>query len=214
MSNIKGKNAWTALSIVGEYVDTVDKMEDLKATGSPSVTIFGSARLKDNDPDYINCVSISSKLTQLGFNVITGGGPGIMEAANKGSFITKGPVPTKSVGIGIELPFEAGNNEFINSNYDVTLKYFFIRKVMLMNYSSMYLAFKGGLGTLDEVFEVITLMQTGKIDKRPVYLFGSTFWNPLIKWIKEEMLVNSGTINEKDLELLKVIDTFDEIVLF
>jgi uncharacterized protein (TIGR00730 family) len=213
MSGIKGKNAWTALSIVGEYVDTVDKMEDIKVTGVPSVSIFGSARLKDGTPEYENCLHISAGLARLGYNIITGGGPGIMEAGNKGAYLCQdeGVTKTKSIGIGIELPFEAGNNDYININYDVSLKYFFIRKVMLTNYSDMYLAFTGGLGTLDEVFEVVTLMQTGKIEKRPVYLVGSSFWNPLLKWITDEMLHNSKTISEGDLDLITVIDSLEDL---
>lgn len=221
----KGRNSWSAFKIMGEYVDTVDKMEELKENKLPSVTVFGSARLNENTDEYKLCYGIVNKFTSLGYNVITGGGPGIMEAANKASkehilrtteshlipsnCITK----PKSVGIGIELPFESGNNEYIDKGFSVELKYFFIRKVMLMNYSDLYLVFKGGFGTLDELFEVLTLMQTGKIDKKPIYLVGSEYWGGLIDWIKNEMLLNSNTISEKDLDLIKIINTFDDINL-
>ena len=214
MGNIKGKNAWKALSIMGEYVDTTDVLEGFKSIStSPIVTIFGSSRLKEDSEDYQLCEGFAKKLSENGYSVITGGGPGIMEAANKGAYENLDDLATqkvKSIGIGIELPFEGGNNNYLSHGYDISLKYFFIRKLMLMDYSSAFFAFKGGIGTLDELFEVMTLMQTGKIKKRPIYLVGTDFWNPLIRWIKDEMLFNSKTISEGDLDLITLIDTFDE----
>ncbi len=213
MNNTKGKNAWTALSIIGEYVDTKDIMEDFKQKSiSPTVTVFGSARLKEDTEDYKLCEFFTSRLGEMGYSVITGGGPGIMEAANKGVYEASLKFDkVKSIGIGIELPFEGGNNDYVSHGYDMTLKYFFIRKLMLMDYSSMFLVFKGGLGTLDELFEVMTLMQTGKIKKRPIYLVGSEYWGGLVSWIKEQMLFKNNTISEGDLDLFKVIDEFDEL---
>ena len=214
MEYSKGKNAWTALSIMGEYVDSKDILEGFKEKhGKNVVTVFGSARLDEESEDYKLCEEFTKKLSELGNSVITGGGPGIMEAANKGVYQNLGNLPSpkvKSVGIGVDLPFEGGNNDYISHGYNMSLKYFFVRKIMLIDYSKEFFAFKGGMGTLDELFETVTLMQTGKITKRPIYLVGSEFWGGLVDWIKEQMLSKNKTISEKDLDLFKIIDTFDE----
>jgi len=215
MEYSKGKNAWKALSIMGEYVDTKDILEDFKKLEyAKAITVFGSARLKKDSKDYKLCEEFTKKLSIKGYSIITGGGPGIMEAANKGSYegASLNIYPNiKSIGIGIELPFESGNNDFISHGYSMSLKYFFIRKTMLINYSDAFLVFKGGLGTLDELFEAWTLMQTGKIKKRPIYLVNSEYWSGLIDWIKTTMIEQSKTVSKKDLNLIHVIDNFDEI---
>jgi hypothetical protein len=217
MEYSKGKNAWKALSIMGEYVDTKDILEDFKKLeDSKAITVFGSARLKKDSKDYQLCEEFTNKLSQKGYSIITGGGPGIMEAANKGSYDfikSSHHTDVKSIGIGIELPFESGNNKYISHGYSMSLKYFFIRKTMLINYSDAFVVFKGGLGTLDELFEAWTLMQTGKIKKRPIYLVNSQYWSGLIDWIKTTMIEQSKTVSEKDLNLIHVIDNYKDIDL-
>ena len=213
MEYSKGKNAWKALSIMGEYVDTKDILEGFKSLEySKAVTVFGSARLDPESEDYKLCEDFTRKLSHQGYSIITGGGPGIMEAANKGVYEAININPNiKSIGIGIELPFESGNNKYISHGYSMSLKYFFIRKTMLINYSDAFVVFKGGLGTLDELFEAWTLMQTGKIRKRPIYLVNSKYWSGLVDWIKETMIKDSKTVSPGDLDLLHVIDDFNEI---
>ncbi len=215
MEYSKGKNAWKALSIMGEYVDSKDMLEDFRSLEySKAVTVFGSARLDPESKDYKLCEDFTKKLSLEGWSVITGGGPGIMEAANKGAYegtsLNINP-NIKSIGIGIELPFESGNNKYISHGYSMSLKYFFIRKIMLIDYSDAFIVFKGGLGTLDELFEAWTLMQTGKIRKRPIYLVNSEYWSGLVDWIKETMIKDSKTVSPGDLDLLRVIDDFNEI---
>jgi len=173
----------------------------------PAITVFGSARIKEDKQAYKNAVKLSEKISkELNFNIITGGGPGIMEAANKGSH---GVENTESIGIGIILPFENGGNQYTSVNEQ--FKYFFSRKVMLINYSRAYIAMQGGFGTLDEIFEVLTLMQTSKIPKSKIYLVDVEFYKPLMEFIKTSLLKNN-LINKEDLDLLVLTDDFDFII--
>lgn len=173
----------------------------------PAITVFGSARIKEDKQAYKDAVNLSEKISkELNFNIITGGGPGIMEAANKGSH---GVENTESIGIGIILPFEDGGNQYTSVNEQ--FKYFFSRKVMLINYSRAYIAMQGGFGTLDEIFEVLTLMQTSKIPKSKIYLVDVEFYKPLMEFIKTSLLKNN-LINKEDLDLLVLTDDFDFII--
>jgi len=192
-------------NIVKDFENGIHIMSNFQ---QKAITIFGSARLKENTEEYKKTVEISKKISDsLNLNIITGGGPGIMEAANKGAHLSGN---SESIGMGIILPFEnIEGNSFTTVNEK--FKYFFSRKVMLINYSVAFIAMKGGFGTLDEIFEVLTLMQTGKIKKSNIYLFGSDFYNPLIDFIKKSLLKNK-VINEKDLDLLIVTDDVDFII--
>ena len=172
---------------------------------------FGSARIKEDNKYYKDTMKMSKIASKRGYDVITGGGPGLMEAANRGAY--KVNDETKSVGIGIELPFEAGNNPYINFDYNLTFRYFYIRKVMLINFSEVYVGLPGGFGTLEEIFEVITLMQTNKLPKRKVVLYGKEFWKPLLKWVNDRLL-EDGLISVKDLDLIEIIDEPKEIKKF
>jgi uncharacterized protein (TIGR00730 family) len=173
----------------------------------PCVTIFGSARMKPDNKYYQLATTIGEELSLNGYGVITGGGPGIMEAGNKGA--KKGGSP--SVGLNIDLPFEASSNPYIDSDKNINFDYFFVRKVMFVKYSQAFVVMPGGMGTLDELFEAITLIQTKKIDLFPIILVGSSFWAGMVTWIKD-VLVAEGTISKKDLELISVVDTPDEIL--
>lgn len=206
-STIQGGNAWQALRLMGEIVDGYDTMGNIKK----GVTFFGSARIKEDNKYYKDTMKMSKIASKRGYDVITGGGPGLMEAANRGAY--KVNDETKSVGIGIELPFEAGNNPYINFDYNLTFRYFYIRKVMLINFSEVYVGLPGGFGTLEEIFEVITLMQTNKLPKRKVVLYGKEFWKPLLKWVNDRLL-EDGLISVKDLDLIEIIDEPKEIKKF
>ena len=182
----------------------VDSFESLSKVG-PSVTVFGSARTKPSDPDYKATVAMSKLLAKNNLAVITGGGPGIMEAANKGAAQGKG----KSVGLNIELPFEQSGNKY--ANLPINFHYFFSRKVCLVKYSMAFVYLPGGFGTLDEFFEVLTLVQTHRIPHFPLILFGSDYWSGLLKWMKST-LKSGGYIGPKDLDLFKIVDTPEEAV--
>jgi len=194
---------WSIFKIMGEFVDGYDRMLKI----GPCVSIFGSARLKPDSHYYKKATDLASKLTEMGFGVITGGGPGIMEAANKGARESKG----KSVGLCIDLPFEEKANKYVDPNFLITFNYFFARKVMFVKYAQSFVVFPGGFGTLDELFEALTLMQTHKISRFPVILVGTDFWGGLIDWIKTTLIEN-GTIGPNDLNLFKVTDDLDEVV--
>jgi len=172
----------------------------------PCVSIFGSARTTEENPYYTLAEEIAYKLTQNGYGVITGGGPGIMEAANKGAQRGEG----KSVGLNIVLPFEQSSNPFIDNDKLINFDYFFVRKVMFVKYAQGFIVLPGGVGTLDELFEAITLIQTKKIGKFPIVLVGKSFWSGLIDWIKATMLAKEKNISPEDLELFSVVDTSDE----
>jgi len=203
-NELKTNDSWSVFKIMGEFVDG---FENLRKIG-PCVSIFGSARTKPNHPHYKLTVNIAERIVELGFGIITGGGPGIMEAANKGAKNALGP----SVGLCIDLPFEQTQNKFIDDDKFLDFDYFFVRKVMFMKYAQAFIVMPGGFGTLDELFEALTLIQTKKSDKFPVILVGKSFWHGFISWIKEELLTNNQYISKIDLDLFSVVDTPDEVV--
>jgi uncharacterized protein (TIGR00730 family) len=192
---------WRVLRITGEFVEGFDMLAGL----GPAVTIFGSARVGEDSPWYQAAQRTGEKLVEAGFSVITGGGPGIMEAANRGAFEAGGV----SVGANIELPHEQGINEYVN--LPLNFRYFFVRKTMFVKYAEGFILFPGGFGTLDELFESLTLIQTGKIGNFPVVLFDVAFWQDVIGWVKKQLL-GGGLIAAGDLDLLTVTDDVDQAV--
>lgn len=196
------QDTWRMFRIMAEFVDGFEKLAGIE----PAVTIFGSARTQPSDPEYRIARQIAFKLAKNGFSVLTGGGPGIMEAANRGAQEAGG----RSVGCNIELPFEQVPNPYINTL--VSFRYFFVRKVMFVKYASAFIIMPGGFGTLDELFEALTLIQTRKIQPFPVVLVGSAYWKGLLDWIREEVLLRSKNVDPQDLEIFKVLDDPDEIV--
>lgn len=198
------RDSWIVFKIMAEFVEGFEKMAEI----GPCVSVFGSARTKPGTPYYELAVEISRKLTQAGFGIITGGGPGIMEAGNKGAKDGGGA----SVGLNIELPFEQHLNPYIDSDKEINFNYFFVRKVMFVKYAQGFVALPGGFGTLDELFEALTLIQTLKIERFPVVLVGTEFWSGLINWLQTNLLEKEGNISPKDLELFKIVDTADEVV--
>ncbi len=197
------EDSWSIFKIMGEFVEGYDKLFKI----GPCVSIFGSARSQPNNPYYKMATDTAKKMTEKGFGVITGGGPGIMEAANKGAHQGKG----KSVGLGISLPFEQGVNEFVDPNYVIDFNYFFARKVMFVKYAQGFIVFPGGFGTLDEFFEAMTLIQTQKVTRFPIVLVGRDYWSGLVKWIKETMVANK-TISPDDIDLFTLTDDHNEAV--
>jgi len=197
------KDSWMVFKVMAEFVDGYEKLAKI----GPCVSIFGSARLKPESKYYEMAVEIAEKITKLGFGIITGGGPGIMEAGNKGAFNGQG----RSIGLNIDLPFEQHFNPYINKSYSMNFDYFFVRKVMFVKYSQGFVVMPGGFGTLDELTEAITLIQTNKIGKFPIVLVGSEFWGGLLEWFKATLL-KEGMIAEDDLDLYRVVDTADEAV--
>ena len=193
--------SWHAFEIMAEFVGATEKLKKI----TPAVSIFGSARTKPGHPYYKLTEEIALLLSESGFSVISGGGPGIMEAANKGAFAGVGP----SVGLNIELPFEQSGNPY--QDIGLSFKYFFMRKVMFVKYASAYIVMPGGFGTLDELMEAITLVQTGKSRKIPIILVGSSFWAGLIDWLKNT-LVAEGMANPEDMMLIQSIDDPKQIV--
>lgn len=202
-SDIKASDSWQIFRIMSEFVDGFERMARI----GPCVSIFGSARTKPENPFYKLAEEIAYKLTLEGYGVITGGGPGIMEAANKGARKGNG----KSVGLNIELPFEQKPNEFIDLDKSINFHYFFVRKTIFLKYSQGFIALPGGFGTMDELFESLTLVQTHKIGEFPVVLVGKKYWQGLIEWIKATM-VAAGNVNESDLDYFHIVDTADEAV--
>ena len=200
----KTNDSWAIFKIMSEFVEGYEKMSRIK----PCVTIFGSARFTDDDPSYIAAEEIAFKLSQKGYGVITGGGPGIMEAGNKGANRGGGT----SVGLNIELPFEQNGNPYIDNDKLITFDYFFVRKVMFVKYSQGFIVMPGGFGTLDEVFEALTLIQTGKIARFPIILYGKDYWEGLINWFKDTLLDKYKSINEEDLMLFRLVNTPDEAI--
>ncbi|WP_017258577.1 LOG family protein [Pedobacter arcticus] len=199
---IKVTDSWQIFKIMAEFVDGFEKLAKI----GPCVSIFGSARTKNENKYYQTAVEIGRRLTERGYGVITGGGPGIMEAGNKGAYEAGG----KSVGINIELPFEQFNNRYIDRDKILDFDYFFVRKVMFMKYSQGYIVLPGGFGTMDELFEAMTLIQTGKIARFPIVLVGVDYWKGLIDWIKTTMLESEHNINPEDLNLFRLVDTAEE----
>lgn len=195
------KDSWMVFKVMAEFVDGYEKLAKI----GPCVSIFGSARMKEGDPYFEMAVDIAQKITEIGFGIITGGGPGIMEAGNKGARLAGG----KSIGLNIELPFEQHFNPYIDKHYSMDFNYFFVRKVMFVKYSQGFIVMPGGFGTLDELSEAMTLIQTQKIARFPIVLVGSKFWSGLLDWFKETLLGN-GLISEEDLSLYRVVDTAEE----
>ncbi len=194
-------DTWRVFRIMGEFVTGFDEL----ATLSRGISIFGSARTSKDDPDYAAAQETAALLARAGFAVITGGGPGIMEAANRGAFDAGG----RSIGCNIELPFEQGSNPYLTKG--LKFKYFFVRKMMFVKYSLGFIIFPGGFGTLDELFEALTLIQTQKIRNFPVVLFGSDYWNGLLNWIRDYAL-RDGKVTDEDLGRLHLTDSPAEVV--
>jgi uncharacterized protein (TIGR00730 family) len=203
-SQLKGENSWTMFKVISEFVDGFERMNKI----GPCVSIFGSARTKSDNPYYKVAVDIARQLTVEGWGVITGGGPGIMEAGNKGASLYGGT----SVGLNINLPFEQSHNQYIDSDKNMEYRYFFVRKVMFVKYAQAFVVLPGGFGTMDELFEVLTLVQTLRIDKVPVILVGTSFWSGLIDWIKNVMLERENNVNAVDLNLFWLVDEPTEVV--
>lgn len=197
------KDSWMVFKVMSEFVDGYEKLAKI----GPCVSIFGSARLKPEDKYYNVAVDIAKKITEIGFGVITGGGPGIMEAGNRGAKEGGG----KSIGLNIELPFEQQFNPYIDKSYSINFDYFFVRKVMFVKYSQGFIVLPGGFGTLDELSEALTLIQTKKIGRFPIVLVGSEFWSGLLDWFKETLLKNN-LIKEEDLSLFRVVDSAEDAV--
>jgi uncharacterized protein (TIGR00730 family) len=197
-------DSWRVFKIISELVEGFEKLARI----GPCVSIFGSARTHYNDKYYKLAEEIAYKLTQNGYGVITGGGPGIMEAANKGAKRGNG----KSVGINIDLPFEQRPNTFIDPDKLITFDHFFVRKVMFMKYAQGFIVLPGGFGTFDELFEAITLIQTRKIGKFPIILVGEKYWSGLLKWIREEMVEEEHNVSSEDLNIFSLVDTADDAV--
>lgn len=203
-NEIKTNDSWALFKIMGEFVNGFEKMSQI----GPCVSIFGSARTKPEDKYYKLAQDIAHKIVDHGYGVITGGGPGIMEAGNKGAHLGGGT----SVGLNIELPFEQHDNPYIDSDKNINFDYFFVRKVMFVKYSQGFVVMPGGFGTLDELFEAITLIQTKKIDKFPIILVGTEFWTGLMDWVKATLLEKFATISAHDLDLIHIVDNEEEVL--
>ena len=200
----KSHDSWSVFKIMGELVEGYEKLSQL----GPCVSIFGSARTKPDNKFYKETVEISESIVKLGLGVITGGGPGIMEAANKGAQKAGGV----SVGLNIDLPHEQMPNPFIDSDKVIDFDYFFVRKVMFVRYAQAFVVMPGGFGTLDEFFEAITLIQTHKIERFPVILYGSEFWSGCIEWIKNVVRKKFNNVSEDEIFLFEVVDSKNEII--
>mgnify|MGYP003345063968 FL=1 len=203
-NELKTKNSWMLFKIMSEFVEGFEKM----GLHNPCISIFGSARTPNTHPNYKLASEIAQRIVGLGFGVITGGGPGIMEAANKGAQEAGGA----SVGLTIDLPFEENHNNYIDKDRMINFDYFFVRKVMFVKYAQAFVVLPGGFGTLDELMEAITLIQTSKIKKIPIILVGTSFWSGLIDWLKQTLLAQNNTISEGDLDLFSCVDTADEVI--
>ena len=203
-NEIRTNDSWAIFKIMAEFVNGYERMGQI----GPCVTIFGSARTKPDAPNYLLAEQIAYKISKAGYGVITGGGPGIMEAGNKGAHLGGGA----SVGLNIELPFEQHFNPYIDRDKNLNFDYFFVRKVMFVKYSQGFVVMPGGFGTLDELFEAITLIQTKKVAKFPIILVGQDFWSGLIDWIKTVLIEKELTVGAEDLNLIKIVDSADEVV--
>lgn len=203
-NDIKSNDSWAIFKIMAEFVEGFGKLQNIK----PCVSIFGSARTQPDNPNYILAEEIAFKLTEKGYGVITGGGPGIMEAANKGAMRGKGV----SVGLNIDLPFEQNANPYIDRDKLINFDFFFVRKVMFVKYSQGFIVLPGGMGTFDELFEAITLIQTNKIGKFPIVLVNRSYWEGLMDWIKKTVLEEYANVSAEDMELFSLCDTADEAI--
>ncbi|MFN4762644.1 TIGR00730 family Rossman fold protein [Gillisia sp. Q332] len=203
-NEIKTNDSWAIFKIMGEFVKGYEKLSQI----GPCVSIFGSARTKPDQKYYKLAEKIAQKIVDHGYGVITGGGPGIMEAGNKGAHLAGGT----SVGLNIDLPFEQHDNPYIDSNKNVDFDYFFVRKVMFVKYSQGFVVMPGGFGTLDELFEALTLIQTNKIDKFPIILVGTEYWGGLLDWIRKTLQDDFENISDGDIDLVQLVDTEDEVI--
>ncbi len=203
-TGLKGESSWRIFKIMSEFVDGFETMNQI----GPCISIFGSARTKPDHPYYQMAVDLAKALVDEGYGVITGGGPGIMEAANKGARDAEG----KSVGLNIDLPHEQSHNPFIDTDKLLNHRYFFVRKVMFVKYGQAFIFLPGGFGTLDELFECLTLIQTKKISKVPVILMGKDFWAGMIDWVKEVLRDKEQTISPHDIDLIQITDDISEVV--
>ena len=203
-TKIQAEGSWRIWRIVSEFVEGFEKMDNI----GPCVSIYGSARTKPDDKYYQLAIDVAKKMVENGYGVISGGGPGIMEAANKGAQEAGGA----SVGLNIVLPFEQFANEYIDQDKLINFRYFFVRKVMFVKYAQAFILLPGGFGTLDELFESITLIQTKKISRVPIILVGKEFWGGMVDWIKKTMLDAHANISPDDLNLFSVTDDLDEVM--
>jgi uncharacterized protein (TIGR00730 family) len=203
-NDIKSNDSWSIFKIMSEFVEGFDRMSKI----GPCVSIFGSARTQEENPHYKLGVDLAEQLSKRGYGIISGGGPGIMEAANRGAQKGVGP----SVGLNIDLPFEQNHNPYIDPAHNLEFDYFFVRKVIFVKYSQAFVALPGGFGTLDELFEALTLIQTKKIARRPVVLVGKEYWSGMTDWIQKTMLDAEQNISEEDLDLFCLVDTPEEAV--
>ena len=203
-NDIKSNDSWSILTIMSEFVEGFDRMSKI----GPCVSIFGSARTPEENPHYQLGVNLAEQLSKRGYGIISGGGPGIMEAANRGAQKGVGP----SVGLNIDLPFEQNHNPYIDPAHNLEFDYFFVRKVIFVKYSQAFVALPGGFGTLDELFEALTLIQTKKIARRPVVLVGKEYWSGMTDWIEKTMLDAEQNISKEDLDLFRLVDTPEEAV--
>lgn len=203
-SHISGENSWTLFKVIAEVVDGFETLNKL----GPCISIFGSARTQPDNKYYKLASRIAQRLTEEGYGIISGGGPGIMEAANKGAYLEGG----LSVGLNIDLPFEQSHNPYIDPDKNLNFRYFFVRKVMFVKYAQAFVVLPGGFGTLDELFEVLTLIQTKKISAVPVILVGSEYWSGMKQWIHDVMLRQAGNISPKDMNLIPITDDVDEVI--
>ena len=200
----KSNDAWSIFKIMGEFVMGFEALQRI----GPCISIYGSARMKEGSLVYEAAREVAFALSERGFGVITGGGPGVMEAGNRGAAEAGGT----SVGLNIELPFEQHNNPYIDHDKSIDFDYFFVRKVMFVKYSQGFVVMPGGYGTLDELFEALTLVQTSKVDSVPIILYDSAFWGGLVEWIKGALLADYATISPKDPDLVHLADTPQEVV--
>ena len=205
-SESKAQSSWQIFKIMAEFVDGFEALSKI----GPCISIFGSARTQPGHLYYELAVEIARRLSEEGFGIISGGGPGIMEAANKGAQLGGG----KSVGCNIDLPFEQHANSYIDRDCNLNFDNFFVRKTLFTKYSQGFVMMPGGFGTMDEFFEVATLIQTGKMSPVPLILVGTDYWSGLVDWIKKVMLGKEANISEPDLDLLKMVDTAEEVVDF
>ncbi|AMM51138.1 hypothetical protein TH61_08040 [Rufibacter sp. DG15C] len=203
-NEIKIADSWQIFKVMSEFVEGFEKMAKI----GPCVSIFGSARTKADNPYYIMAEEIAAKLVRHGYGVITGGGPGIMEAGNKGAHSEGG----RSVGLNIHLPFEQFNNIYIDPDKLINFDYFFVRKVMFVKYAQGFIGMPGGFGTLDELFEAITLIQTKKIGKFPIVLVGKAYWQGMFDWIRDVMLHQESNISPEDMDLVHLVDNATDAV--
>lgn len=203
-NDIRTEDSWMVFKIMSEFVEAFEKMRKI----GPCVSIFGSARTKPDNPYYQTAVKVAELLCERGYGVITGGGPGIMEAGNKGAHNKGG----RSVGLNIDLPFEQNGNIYIDPDKMINFDFFFVRKTIFIKYSQGFIGMPGGMGTLDELFEAITLIQTKKIGKFPIVLIGVDYWKGLFDWIRSSVMLQEKNINEEDLDLVQLVDDPTEAV--